>query len=724
MNGGRQLPEIWGGVECTVNRVGNRWLDQLHRNGHDQRLSDLDLFAGLGIRALRYPVLWERVAPNGLATASFALTDQRLARLRSLGLHPIVGLLHHGSGPRETSLVDPCFPERFALYARAAAGRYPWVRDWTPVNEPLTTARFSCLYGHWYPHQTGDQPFLRAVVNQCRAIVLAMREIRRVNPLARLIHTDDGGTIFSTAPLQHQAAFENARRDFALDLICGRVGRHHPLRGFAVKHGIDGGELDWFSDNPCPPDIIGINYYVTSDRMLDHRLALYPPAAHGGNGRHLYADVAAVHAADPVTPDFAAALTRYFRTYALPVALTEVHIGCTREEQLRWMREAWHGAMVARNNGADVRAVTFWSLLGSHDWNRLVTSEGGSYESGAFDIRSPLPRPTAVAQAIHQLATAGAFGHPVASGAGWWRRETPGSVNGGADYLTGARHRRILVLGASGTLGSAVVRACHKRGLEVLALTRQQVDVTQSSDVKRAIAACQPWAVVNAAGYVNVDAAEDEQEVCHRTNAAGPISVAEACVRVKAHLVTMSSDLVFDGDRRSPYLENDDVCPVNAYGRSKVAAERGVLSTMDRALIVRTSAFFDPRDQRNFVARVIEAAQHGETVRTSADVVSPTYVPDLADAILDLLIDGEYGIWHLANSGEVSWTEFARRVVAAAGYDPSLVAECDDTTLGRRARRPRYSVLGSRRGVVMPSLEAAVSAWIGERSLKLTAGSL
>ena len=112
--------EVWAGVECTVNRVGDEYFDQLERSGHATRLEDLDRFAELGVRALRYPVLWERTAPNGLESADWSWADERLGRLRELGIHPIVGLVHHGSGPRHTSLIDPSFPEKLAEFAQTA----------------------------------------------------------------------------------------------------------------------------------------------------------------------------------------------------------------------------------------------------------------------------------------------------------------------------------------------------------------------------------------------------------------------------------------------------------------------------------------------------------------------------------------------------------------------------------------------------------------------------
>src|SRR5215210_4059267 len=160
--------ELWGGVECTHNRVGDRYFDQLDRTGHGARIEDLDLIADTGIRAIRYPVLWERVAPSGLEP-DWRWADERLRRVRDLGMRPIVGLLHHGSGPPTTSLLDPGFPAKFAAYARAFAERYPWVDAYAPINEPLTTARFAGLYGIWHPHGTDEATFARAFINQCRA---------------------------------------------------------------------------------------------------------------------------------------------------------------------------------------------------------------------------------------------------------------------------------------------------------------------------------------------------------------------------------------------------------------------------------------------------------------------------------------------------------------------------------------------------------------------------
>src|SRR5215208_3505483 len=190
--------ELWAGVECTVNRVGDKYSDQLERSGHALRSRDLERLAALGLRRLRYPILWERTAPDSLDNLDWSWADERMSTLRRLGLAPIAGLLHHGSGPRYTNLLDPEFPDGLALYARAVAERYPHIDAYTPINEPLTTARFSALYGLWYPHRRDDRAFVAALLTQTVAIAAAMAAIRARVPDAQLVQTEDAGSVRST----------------------------------------------------------------------------------------------------------------------------------------------------------------------------------------------------------------------------------------------------------------------------------------------------------------------------------------------------------------------------------------------------------------------------------------------------------------------------------------------------------------------------------------------
>lgn len=703
--------ELWGGIECTINRVGDVYLDQLEQSGHYGRLDDIDRFADIGIRRIRYPVLWERTAPSGIASADWQWPDRALAKLRQAGIEPIVGLVHHGSGPPGTSLVDDAFPERLAEYAAAVAQRYPWITLFTPVNEPLTTARFAGLYGHWYPHGREDRVFVKAVLNQCRAIVLAMQTIRETTPQAGLVQTEDAGSARGTHPMSAQVDFENHRRWLSLDLLTGRIDERHPLFPYLLRAGTTPRELEWFRAHPVAPDVVGLNYYVTSDRYLDHRCQLYPAGTHGGNGQQRYADVDAARVPAVGIRGHAAVLAEAAERYRLPVAITEAHLGCTREEQMRWLVEAWRGAQAACARGIDVRAVTVWSLLGASDWDSLVTVPAGHYEPGVFDTRAPEPRPTALAKVASDLAAGREPAHPVLQSPGWWHRV------GEASALIAAPTRApLLIIGATGTLGRAFATACGERAITFELFSRRDLDITDPVAVRQVVQAHRPWAIVNAAGYVKVDAAERDAAMCRRVNAVGPSLLAAACQRAGIRFVTFSSDLVFDGTRDRPYVESDHVGPLNVYGRTKVEAERRVLALNPDAMVVRTSAFFGPADDYNFVTLALRSfALRCRFLAASDAVVSPTYVPDLVAATIDLLIDGASGLWHLANQGAVSWAELAARAARLCGFDPALVDGCSSSAFGWPAPRPSYSVLGSERAYLLPDLDDSLARYVRER---------
>jgi dTDP-4-dehydrorhamnose reductase len=168
---------------------------------------------------------------------------------------------------------------------------------------------------------------------------MAMRAIRRVDPAARLVQTDDMGKTHSTPELAYQADLENTRRWLTRDLLCGRVDQHHPFWHILVRDGVAESELAWFQEHACPPDIIGLTYYLTSERFLDHRLGRYAAAWHGGNGRDRYADVLAVRVLVGGQAGLRRLILETWERYHLPIAVTEAHNGCTREEQLRWLTD-------------------------------------------------------------------------------------------------------------------------------------------------------------------------------------------------------------------------------------------------------------------------------------------------------------------------------------------------------------------------------------------------
>lgn len=700
--------ELWGGVECTIVRVGDSYRDQVAETGHRGRSDDIDRIAEMGIRTVRYPILWETIAPDNLENFDFGWTDERLAMLRERGIGVVGGLLHHGSGPRYTNLLDPDFPAKFADFAARVAERYPWIGMWTPVNEPLTTARFSGLYGHWYPHRRDRRSFLRALLNECLGTLAAMREIRSLNPGALLLQTEDLGKTFSTQPLRYQAAHENERRWLSFDLLAGKLTAKHRWRKIFRENGIRDSELEPFEGGEARPDILGINHYLTSERFLDHRPELYPGLDVGGNGRDRYVDAEAVriHRLHPKT-GIAPRLREAWERYRIPIVISEVHHGCTRDEQLRWFAEVWHSAEAERRAGMDIRAVTLWSMFGNVGWRSLLTRHDGIYDVGAFDARGAGPRPTIITKAATAYAAGKDFDHPVLDAPGWWRRPMrlyPWHGNCKTLHNGG---RKLLITGASGTLGTAFARICEHRGLPFCLTTRGEIDICDEASIRAAIARYQPWAVINAAGFVRVADAEHEKDACLATNAAGPALLARACAEAGIPFVTFSSDLVFDGKLGRAYCEQDAVRPAGVYGLSKAQAEENVLGLGGQPLVIRTSAFFGPWDKYNFAWSTLNALARGEPVRACRNsAVSPTYVPDLCHATLDLLIDGETGVWHLTNQGKLSWHEFAHRVAEGAGYDGSLILPVDGPVAN--------TALTSTRGLLLRPVDHAIDDFLAQ----------
>jgi dTDP-4-dehydrorhamnose reductase len=339
---------------------------------------------------------------------------------------------------------------------------------------------------------------------------------------------------------------------------------------------------------------------------------------------------------------------------------------------------------------------------------------------------------------LRELAATGEHDHPALDSPGWWRRlerlhyppvrRQPAATKvltskQGLDMRRG-NARPLIINGATGTLGRAFARLCERRGLSYRLLTRAEMDIADAQSVEHALAEFEPWAVVNTAGYVRVDDAESEAEKCFRENTEGAATLAAACARRGAAFVTFSSDLVFDGAKGSPYVESDAVSPLNVYGRSKAEAERRVLAELPSALVVRTSAFFGPWDEHNFITVALRMLAEGRKFVAADDsLVSPTYVPDLVNASLDLLIDGEQGIWHLSNEGAITWAELARLAARRAGLDAGLVEARPTALMQHAAPRPLYSVLASERGQLLPTLEDALERYLSERETRFAAMS-
>lgn len=715
--------EVWAGIECTVNRTSHGYADQSELSGHNARaLNDLDSFAGLGIRRIRYPVLWETVAPHEREGLRFERSDECLGRIRELQVEPIVGLLHHGSGPAYTSLVDPRFPALLGDYAARVAERYPWVGAYTPVNEPLTTARFSALYGFWYPHGRDERMFGRALYNEIVGTALAMRAIRRVNPAAVLVQTDDIGRVGGTQPLQYQVEFENERRWLSIDLLLGRVAPGHPLYRYLIDRcGLGADELDWLVQNPCPPDVVGVNHYPLSNRFLDHRVELYPDQVRGGNGVHEYADVGTVDTGQAESPPPEAVLREVWHRYQRPFAVTEAHIAGGREMQLRWLHEIWTTASRLRREGAPLVAVTAWSLLGAYDWNTLCTTAHGAkrYEPGVFDVRWSPPRPTVLADMIRSVAADGAFEHPLLARPGYWHDRgraifAPSALPSRPAFRPVSRPLVVIGVGG-GNLGRAFSHSCDARGVDHVYLSREDVVLTSVEGCAELLSELSPWAVIDAtrrsgAGVTNPDDRWFD-------NARGTCGLAEACARLGIPFATFSTESVFDGAANTPYRESDPVSPATAYGFAAADSERRVAEVNADALVIRPGSLFSAWGSDDFMDVTAAALASGHSVRAPDNVtVSPTYVPDLVDACLDLVADRVAGLLHVANRGAVSWAEWARSVAELVGADSARVVVEQGVVqpggpalpeLAPSVYRPRYRVLESERVDLLASFEDA-----------------
>jgi dTDP-4-dehydrorhamnose reductase len=699
-------PEIWGGIECTINRVNDKYRDQLALCGHYTREDDNLKISQLGIRKIRYPVLWEyHCAGNEL---HWDWTAKQLEKFKALRIDPIVTLLHHGSGPKHTDLLDKKFPVQFAAYAKEVAEKFPGLKYFTPINEPLTTARFSGLYGLWYPHHCNEKSFAEILINEVEGIVRAMKEIRKVIPDAELIQTEDLAKTHSTPLLGYQAAFENKRRWLTYDLLCGKVNTKHFFWKYLIGLGIKPSRLSFFLDNPTPPSVMGFNYYITSERYLDENTACYPEFTHGGNGRHIYADTEAVRTGK--TEGIASLLTEAWKRYRIPLAVTECYLHCTREEQVRWLKEVWDECCGLTNNGIPIVAITAWSLLGAFDWNSLLTRETNDYEPGAFIISNGELRPTLLSTAIKGLADNGEYNHPLLENKGWWHR-----VSGKSQQVAAciSKSSPLLIFGRKGMLGMAMMKSCLARGIEYIAFSKEELNILDAAEIKNAIEHYKPWAIINATGFVNVDEAELYPSECFAINAHAPELLGQICQAYGLPLMGFSTDLVFDGSKSSPYHEEDPVLPINTYGASKAEGEKLMIAANSSALIIRSSAFFGTGDKLSFVDAVKEAMELGNTFYMPQDVlVSPTYLPDLCNAALDLFIDGLSGIWHLTNDGSTTWADLAFDIASRLRLGTNNLVSKPVEEMGWKARRPRNSVLQSEKGVALPSLENALDRYL------------
>jgi dTDP-4-dehydrorhamnose reductase len=281
---------------------------------------------------------------------------------------------------------------------------------------------------------------------------------------------------------------------------------------------------------------------------------------------------------------------------------------------------------------------------------------------------------------------------------------------------------RTLVTGAAGMLGSDVVEACAARDHEVVGLARAELDVTDADAVEAAIDRHRPDAVVNAAGWTDVDGAEDAEDAAMRVNDTAAALLASAAAAIGAKVLYVSSDYVFDGSKGRPYVESDLPGAISAYGRSKQAGETSVAVANPRHFVVRSAWLFGTRGP-NFVETMLRlGSEQPEVLVVSDQVSSPTYTRHLAEGIALLIEGDEFGVHHLAGAGSCSWFEFAQEIFDQAGLESRVMAGTTEM-LGRKAARPANSVLDSERSdpIVLPHWKQGLAEYMAKRSVRAEA---
>ncbi len=227
---------------------------------------------------------------------------------------------------------------------------------------------------------------------------------------------------------------------------------------------------------------------------------------------------------------------------------------------------------------------------------------------------------------------------------------------------------KILVTGAGGQLGKELSRLLPERGHETIPMNRAGLDVTDSRAVGRTIEEYAPGLVINAAAFTGVDAAETEAEAAHAANALGPRNLAVACERMGCDLLHVGTNYVFDGTLDRPYEPFDLPNPLSAYGRTKLAGDEYVMRLCRRWYVVRTAGVYG--EGGNFVRTMLRLAGGRDEIQVKDDeFVSPTYARDLAEGIVRIVEAGEYGLYHLTNSGSCSWHEFALEIFRLSGAE-------------------------------------------------------
>ena len=280
---------------------------------------------------------------------------------------------------------------------------------------------------------------------------------------------------------------------------------------------------------------------------------------------------------------------------------------------------------------------------------------------------------------------------------------------------------RILVVGHKGMLGHDLMRVLKDKCSYLAGADCDELDIREIESVRACFNGHKPDVVINAAAYTNVDGAESEEALANDVNGKGAGNVATVGRELGAKTLHLSTDYVFDGSKVGPYVEDDPVAPINAYGRSKLAGERAVLKADPGAIIARTEWLYG-KNGKNFVETILKLAKERDRLTVVDDQHgAPTWTVHLAEGLAKLANTNASGIVHTTNSGSTTWHKFALKILELAGVKGVRVDPITSDQLNRPAKRPQNSVLDGSRfasitGNPMPHWEQALGQYMRERT--------
>jgi beta-glucosidase/6-phospho-beta-glucosidase/beta-galactosidase len=353
------------GIECSAPIIeGGLRRDELQLTGHWDRVEeDLDLVVDLGITHLRYGIPFHVVArdPDAL---DWTWTDAAMAAIRERPIEPIVDLLHFGVPDDLSGIGDPRLIDRYRCYVREFAERYPWVRWYTPVNEPFITALHSARLGWWNEQRTTHDAFVTALANVAACAVIGSRIVRERRPDAIFVQSDAAEALRPTEPAAAEIArFREDRELLGFDLTYG----HEPsaeIQAWLFENGLTGAQLDWFMEHGSSDGaIVGLDYYPNNERVV------LPDGTEAPDERR----------------GFAAIGQRYHARYGRPIMLAETNTSA--ERAIGWLEDTWNETVELAESGVPVAGYCWYSLTDQVDWDTCLREPNNRVNSlGLVDL--------------------------------------------------------------------------------------------------------------------------------------------------------------------------------------------------------------------------------------------------------------------------------------------------------------------------------------------------